>query len=353
MTDLTDYGFNNFFQEQWEKESGKGLVPARVTAVHRGRHDLVCTQGACGGVLKKSAYFMGEEEMPTTGDFVLVHYNPAGDSLICKTLARKSYFSRRQPGPEPKEQAVAANFDYIFILASLNQDYNEKRLTRYLTLARQSGGQPVLLLTKSDLCEAGKQGEYAARLESEFAGVPAFSLSTKTGEGMEALAPYRGKGVSIVLMGSSGVGKSSLVNAMAGQDVMKVSGIREDDDKGRHTTVHRQLVCLPDGTLMIDTPGMRELGMWDAAEGISETFPDVEALFSHCRFSDCSHTAEPGCGIQAALQSGRLAAGRWQEYQKLQGEADAAAAEAELAKERREKKKSIAVITRKIKNKRR
>ncbi|MBR3076819.1 MAG: ribosome small subunit-dependent GTPase A [Oscillospiraceae bacterium] len=311
-------------------------IPARVTAQHRERYEIVCERGPACARLKTKEYYGGREPFPTVGDFVMVNYIENGDSQILATLPRRSFFSRREPGPIPRDQAVAANFDYVFLLQSLNRDFNPKRLERYLTLAWQSGATPVILLTKADL--TADPGSYLARAERVAPGVDAHAVSARTGFGLEGLAPYLRPGTTLVFLGSSGVGKSSLVNALAGEEIMGVSGIREDD-RGRHTTTRRQLIRLPGGALIIDTPGMRELGMWEIREGLEEAFPDVERFLGRCRFSDCTHTREPGCAIRAALAAGELDAARWKSWQKLKAEA---AGRDELLRRKREWSKAVA-----------
>lgn len=299
-------------------EEGRGL-PARVTAVHKDRFTLVCQYGETYGRLKTKEYYGGDEVFPTVGDFVLIEYIPSGDSRILKTLPRRTFFSRRDPSPGRGEQAVAANFDYVFIMQSLNQDFNAKRLERYLTLAWQSGAVPVVILTKADLVE--EKTEYLCAARRIAAGVDVHAISARTGEGMEELAAYVTAGKTVVFLGSSGVGKSSLVNALAGEEIMAVKEIREDDSKGRHTTTHRQLIRLQNGAMIIDTPGMRELGMWDVSEGLGGAFGDVEQFLGKCRFSDCKHRTEPGCAILEAIESGLLSQERWDSYRKLRSEA--------------------------------
>jgi len=299
-------------------------IPARVTAVHKNRYALVCEYGEVYGRLKSKSYYadkyVGEcEEFPTTGDFVLIIYNTSGDSQIIKTLPRMTFFSRKDPTPGRGEQAVAANFDYVFIMQSLNQDFNPKRLERYLTLAWQSGATPVVILTKADLMD--EYSEYIRIAERTAKGVSVYAVSAMTGKGMEALADYIRPGKTIVFLGSSGVGKSSLVNALAGEEIMAVNGIREDDSKGRHTTTHRQLIMLKNKTMIIDTPGMRELGMWDVTVGLGEAFGDVEQFLGRCRFGDCKHQTEPGCAIKEAIANGELSKERWESYRKLGSEA--------------------------------
>ncbi len=293
-------------------------IPARVTAVHKERFEIVSEHGLGYAKLKSKEFYYQIADFPTTGDYVMIQYVPDGDSLIIATLSRRTYFSRREPGPVPKDQAVAANFDYVFIMQSLNMDFNLKRLERYLTLAWQSGAQPVILLTKADLVE--DTWDAITQVETVATGVNIHAVSAYTGYGLQRLNAYLQPGVTVVFLGSSGVGKSSLVNALAGKQIMTVNGIREDDSKGRHTTTHRQLVRLDNGVMIIDTPGMRELGMWDVSQGMADAFADVESFLGKCRFSDCRHQNEPGCAIRDAIARGELSATRWESYQKLREE---------------------------------
>ena len=339
MINLTDYGFSTFFKTQIS--NCIDLIPARVTAVHKERYELVCKHGLTYARLKTSIYYsMGLEPFPTTGDFVMIQYIEAGDSLVVKTLERKTYFSRRDPTPGRGEQAVAANFDYIFILVSLNHDFNVNRTQRYITLAWQSGGIPIIVLTKSDLC--ADYSEQIKKMQEIAPAIDVIALSAQTGHGLIQLSPYLGYGKTIVFLGSSGVGKSSLVNALNNAEIMKTNSIREDDSKGRHTTTHRQLIKLFDGSLIIDTPGMRELGMWDVSVGLGETFSDIEDLFTQCKFTNCHHETEPGCAVKAAIQSGDLSIERWQNYGKLKNEAKFTDDKANYLKSKQAWQKSIA-----------
>ena len=294
-------------------------IPARVTAVHKERYEIVCKHGMTHARLKTKEYYVNTQDFPTTGDFVMINYIGSGDSQIIATLPRRTFFSRREPGPIPRDQAVAANFDYVFIMQSLNMDFNPKRLERYLTLAWQSGATPVILLTKADLVE--DYWDYLTRVERVAAGVNTHVVSAHTGYGLERLNAYLQPGKTVVFLGSSGVGKSSLVNALAGEEIMTVNDIREYDSKGRHTTTHRQLIRLKSGVMIIDTPGMRELGMWEISEGLGDAFADVEKYLGRCRFSDCRRESEPGCAIKAAIASGELEASRWESYRNLSEEA--------------------------------
>ncbi len=327
MTNLLDYGFPEAFLPRQASAEAASLVPSRVTAVFKERYQLITPHGQRYGRLKTKEYhYEGGQDFPTTGDYVLAQpagdpdLESAGDWRILRTLPRKSFFSRLD-GWHGVEQAVAANCDWVFVMQSLNENFNVKRLERYLTLAWNSGAQPVVVLTKADL-----PGDHQAMVEAayEVAGeAPVLALSAKTGQGMEQLDAYLKPRVTAAFLGSSGAGKSSLINALAGQEVMDTGGIREDDARGRHTTTHRQLLRLPSGVLVIDTPGMRELGMWDAAEGLSAAFPDVERFLGQCRFHDCRHGQEPGCAIRGALERGELSPQRWKNYRQLAGESSA------------------------------
>lgn len=330
---INDYGYV-------PDTNGLSGIPARVTAVHKERYEIVCDHGITHARLKTKEYYLDTQDFPTTGDFVMIDYIDNGDSRILATLPRRTFFSRREPGPVPRDQAVAANFDYVFIMQSLNMDFNPKRLERYLTLAWQSGATPVILLTKADLVE--DYWDYLTRVDRVAAGVNTHVVSAHTRYGLERLGAYLQPGKTVVFLGSSGVGKSSLVNALAGEEIMTVNGIREDDSKGRHTTTHRQLIRLNNGVMIIDTPGMRELGMWDVLEGLGDAFADVEAFLGKCRFSDCRHETEPGCAIKAAIATGELDIQRWESYQKLKEEA---VDRDEMMRRKREWSKGVAKFT--------
>lgn len=311
---IKDYGFS--YDLMPENASG---TPARITAVHKGRFGIVSDFGEGYAQLKSKEYYYDGEVFPTAGDFVLIDYVEDGDSRITATLKRKSYFSRRDPDKGRGEQAVAANFDYVFIMQSLNEDFNPKRLERYLTAAGQSGAEPVIILTKADLTE--DYLPYILEVSRVAEGIPVHIVSAKTGFGLQELSGYLEKGRTLVFMGSSGVGKSSLVNTLAGKEIMDVNGIREDDSKGRHTTTHRELIMLESGVMIIDTPGMRELGMWDVTEGLGEAFADVEKYTGKCKFRDCKHEGEPGCAVREAIEKGELDPVRFESYKKIKAEA--------------------------------
>ncbi len=348
---IEDYGYIEFYKKQVEKLSlsEENLIPARVVEVHREQYKIITEFGENTAKLKGSLFYNNEKNnvYPAVGDFVLARKNLYGEDIIYKVLERKSKFSRFDSFYE-KEQLVATNFDYVFIMTSLNYDFNIKRIERYLTIAWQSGGMPVIILTKLDLCN--NCSDYINQIEKVAIGVPIIPVSSITGEGINEIESYIKPSVTIVFLGSSGVGKSSLVNAIAGEEIMKVNDIREDDSKGRHTTTHRQLIMLNNGTMIIDTPGMRELGMWQVSEGLNMSFEDVENFASRCKFRDCSHGSEPGCAVKAALKSGELSADRWENYIKLKKEAEYAERKEKINMRLKEKshQKSIAKFHKKL-----
>jgi len=295
-------------------------LPARVTEVHKELYRIWCARGEVwarpkGSLLREAARF---GDLPTVGDFVYAQYELRGHSLITELLPRRTKFSRPDETGK-REQLVAANFDYVWILTSLNHNFKLARVERYLAAAWQSGAQPVVLLTKADLC--ADPAPYLFQMESAAPGVPVHAVSAMTGQGIAGLAPYLQPGVTLALLGMSGVGKSSLVNALLGEERLAVRAIREEDSRGRHTTTHRQLLPLPGGALIIDTPGMRELGLWAVDSGLEEAYADIEALAESCRFRDCTHEQEPGCAIRAALAEGALDPARYARYAKLAREA--------------------------------
>ena len=319
---LIDYGWGDALQQAFAPFQARGLAPARVLVQHRGLYRIAGEAGeAEARVSGRFAHEAPEGGYPVTGDWVAAEI--AGDvAIIHAVLPRRTAFERRAAGPGGGLQVVAANVDVALLAASLNADLNLRRLERYLATAYESGAEPAIVLTKADLC-----ADVAASAEAVAAiafGVPVLPVSAATGEGLAALAALLAPGATAALLGSSGVGKSTLVNALAGAELMATREIREDDARGRHTTTHRELIRLPSGALILDTPGMRELGLWDAGGGLEQAFADVtaevERLAEACRFRDCAHAREPGCAVRAALASGALDEDRWRSFQKLQRE---------------------------------
>lgn len=345
---IKDYGLKE------EKIAGKiNGIPARIITTYRDRYEIVSDKGKGFARLKKGSFYDNPNAIyPTIGDFVMIEWNSMGDSQIIETLKRDSSFSRASSSGDRNhemhtqhEQLVAANFDYVFIMQSLNDNFNIRRIERYLTLAWESGAIPVIVLTKCDLVNDVES--YISEVESVAIGVDVYAVSCKAKIGLEKLQKYFKKGNTLVFLGSSGVGKSTLVNTLIGEDVMKTSEIREDDSRGRHTTTNRQLLMLQTGAMVIDTPGMRELGMWNCDDGIDKTFQDVEKYFGTCKFSDCTHTSEPGCKVLEAIKNGELSEERYNAYMKLKNEARYNSDSESYLREKRNKFKEIAKQNRK------
>lgn len=322
QTGLTPYGWSDALQHEFEPYADQGLVPARVLVQQRNLYRLVTGDGEIEGRISgRFAHEALDGGYPVTGDWVAVELK-ADVAVIAHILPRATAFTRMAAGTAKDRQVVAANVDTALLAASLNADLNLRRLERYLATAYESGAAPVILLTKADACD--DPDPLIAEVEAIAVGVPVLAVSVRTGQGLPELSALLAPGKTAVLLGSSGVGKSTLVNALAGAELMATKAIREDDARGRHTTTHRELILLPSGALILDTPGMRELALWDAEAGVAAAFADttaeVELLAQGCRFRDCAHEREPGCAVQAALADGSLDAERWRSFQKLQRE---------------------------------
>jgi ribosome biogenesis GTPase len=314
------YGWSGTLQQQFTTYAALGFAPARVIVQQRGLYVLATPTGeATAQLAGRFAHDAEAGGYPVAGDWVAAAVRPEeGSATIHHLVPRRSAFVRKAVGGGGAAQVLAANVDIALLVASLNADLSSRRIERYLATAWESGATPVVVLTKADLCD--ECDAHKAQIEAIALNVPVHVVSAITGEGLEALKQSFAQGQTAALLGSSGVGKSSLVNALAGTALMAIQAIREDDARGRHTTTHRQLVLLPDGRLVLDTPGMRELGLWDANAGVAQTFADVEALAAQCRFGDCAHDTEPGCVVRAALADGTLDRDRWRSYAKLQRE---------------------------------
>ena len=300
------------------------LVTGRITLQEKGMYRIFTSTGEQNALVSGKFQFDAQSvsDYPAVGDYVLVSRADPDTAIIHHVLPRKSLFLRKAAGTSQTEQVVAANIDTVFLCMSLNNDFNLRRLERYLAAAWESKADPVVLLTKADLCEDVVRKQAGA--ESIAMGVTVLTASAADADGYQQLMPYITVCKTVAFVGSSGVGKATLINRLLGEDRLATDGLRNNDE-GRHTTTHRELLVLPNGAMVIDTPGMRELGMWDAASGVAQTFADMEALAARCRFRNCSHTSEPGCAIRDALQRGELDSRRWQSYQKLKSETSYAA----------------------------
>lgn len=295
------------------------LIAGRITLQEKGVYRICTIMGEQKALVSGKFQFNVQvaSDYPTVGDYVMVSSADPYTAIIHQVLPRKSLFVRKAAGTSKTEQVVAANIDTVFLCMSLNNDFNLRRLERYLAATWESGADPVVVLTKADLCE--DLSEKQREVEAIAMGVDILTTSAMELDGYRQLVPYITEGRTVAFVGSSGVGKSTLINRLLGEERMETGGLR-NDDKGHHTTTHRELLFLPGGAMVIDTPGMRELGLWDAASGLEETFGDIEELATRCRFRNCSHSGEPGCAIHAAIQSGDLDSNRWLSYQKLKNE---------------------------------
>ena len=315
---LKNYGLNECFEQ--EATLYNNLFIARVTEQHRDLYKVVSEYGEIdASVSGKFAYHANDQtSFPAVGDWVMTDRldKSTGNAIIHHILRRKSVLARQSAGRENAGQVIAANIDTIFICMSLNADFNIRRIERYLTIAWDSMAAPVIVLTKSDLCIDLQQK--LNDIASVSMGAEVITCSSEHGNGFDEINAYLGHGKTIAFVGSSGVGKSTLINHLMGQDVLATRAIREDDAKGRHTTSHRQLLLLPNGGIVIDTPGMRELQIYTG--NLSKTFEDIEEIAARCKFGDCSHGAEPGCAIREAIENETLSEKRFESYQKLQRE---------------------------------
>ena len=313
-------GWNEKWQEKADSDLAS-LIPGRIIVEHKRIYRIHTEHGILlGEISGKFRHEAAErEDYPAVGDWVMVHPLPNEEkAIIQRILPRTSKFSRKAAGFTSGEQIVAVNVDVVFLVMALNHDFNLRRLERYLLSTWESGANPIVVLSKSDLChdiEAKIQ-----QAESVAMGVPIMACSVVDETGLEALKTPIDPGTTVAVLGSSGAGKSSLINFLLGEERMHTNDIREDDSKGKHTTTHRELLLLPDGGIIIDTPGMRELQLWESEGGLEQGFQDVEALSDRCQFRDCQHENEPNCAVALAIEEGHLSLERFNSYLKLQKE---------------------------------
>ncbi|HEY9635490.1 MAG TPA: ribosome small subunit-dependent GTPase A [Coleofasciculaceae cyanobacterium] len=316
-------GWENFFSKNISSHFQDGYTVGRVAVEQKNTYILYTEFGELlaevSGKMRYQA--TGRQDFPGVGDWVVISpIKGEPRATIQEILPRKSKFSRKTVGAVTEEQIVATNIDTIFLVSGLDNDFNKRRIERYLILVWESGANPVIILNKADLCDHVEQRQ--AEVEAVASGVPIVVLSAVENKGLDGLTPYLGRGQTVALIGSSGVGKSTITNQLVGQDIQSVQSVRLGDNRGRHTTTHRELIILPSGGLLIDTPGMREIQLWTGFDGLQETFADIETLATHCRFRNCKHEKEPGCMVQQALFDGTLDEKRFRNYQKLQQELD-------------------------------
>jgi ribosome biogenesis GTPase / thiamine phosphate phosphatase len=312
---LEDLGWDAAFADAFRPYEQQGLIPARVAARHHGPCELFTERGRIGGI---PAGKLDGLDLPAAGDWVAVRpLDGERKGVIEAVLPRRTTFTRKEAWRRTAAQVVAANVDTVFLVTAFGQDLNPRRLERYLTAAWDSGANPVIVVNKSDVADDAETD--LAEVEAIAFGVPVHPVSAATSAGLDALAPYLGRGRTVALLGSSGVGKSTLINRFAGRELLPTAETSKDG-RGRHTTTNRELVPLPGGALLLDTPGMRELQLWADETVLDSTFTDVAELAAACRFADCTHVHEPDCAVRSAIAEGSLPAERFESYLKLQRE---------------------------------
>ncbi len=314
----TLWGWNSYFEAFWSGGAWKNAVPARVIAQQRKFWRVAGDFGEYLAEASGKLRLAADEgaDWPAVGDWVVVEVHGADTTaIIQEVLPRRSKFVRKMAGKKMEEQVITANVDTALLVSALDGDFNPRRVERYLAQCWESGARPVIVLNKADACEEVR--EKAAEMERVAIGTAVCVVSARTGQGFGELEEFLRPGNTLVLLGSSGVGKSTIANRLLGEAVQEVQPVRESDSKGRHTTTARELFALPSGALLMDTPGLREMQLWDAADGVAQTFADIDALATQCRFVDCRHEGEPGCAVLTAVSAGTLDAARLENRRKL------------------------------------
>jgi ribosome biogenesis GTPase len=341
---LEDWGWDERWAKTFTAAPGRGLLPARVILEQRGLFGVVAESGERSArVLGGMRHRTGDPaDLPAVGDWVGIEPIPGeSTALIRHVLPRRTKLSRKAAGEALEEQVIASNLDAVFVITALNRDFNARRLERFMAVCRESGAEPVILLNKLDTCD--DPAPYLDEARAVAGGAPIVALSARTGTGAEALAAWVKPGRTIGFVGSSGVGKSTLVNRLIGAEVLRTFETRASDERGRHTTTHRQMFLLPGGGILLDTPGMREMQFWEADQGLAKAFDEIDALAASCKFKDCGHNTEPGCAVKGGVNSGAVTPERLAAWAKLKAELDARKKRVDPAARAAEKRRVRAV----------
>ncbi|MBX7150504.1 ribosome small subunit-dependent GTPase A [bacterium] len=315
---LETFGWNTFFENSFLHNYPEDFTVGRIALEHKERYELYTSIGEVWGEVSGKLRYTaaGRADFPAVGDWVVIDLRAQERSAtIHSVLPRKTKFSRKVAGIEAEEQIVAANVDKVFIVNGLDADFSPRRIERYLILTRESGAEPIIVLNKADI--ATDLNNQIQSIEAIASAIPVITLSATNDDTPSRFNSWLRPNETAVFMGSSGVGKSTIINALIGHDHLKTQEVRVADSRGKHTTTHRELIKLASGALVIDTPGMRELQLWASEEGLNQTFSDIEALAAQCRFKDCHHDQEPGCAVKAALENGTLDEKRYKNYRKM------------------------------------
>ncbi len=348
---LETFGWKPFFEDGFEAFARSGYSVGRVYEAHQNLYRVLTESGELQAKMSGKLRHENKQtgDYPAVGDWIVIQVrNEEGQATIHAILPRFSKFSRKVAGAETREQVLAANVDTAFLVSAVNNDFNVRRMERYLAVAMESGADPVIVLNKADLFDDDTIEEKIAEAKKSARDAPIYAVSALTGQGMEDLASYITLGKTAVFLGSSGVGKSALINALLGRYAQKTNTVREGDDKGRHTTSFQKLIILPGKGMVIDTPGLRELQLWDVEGGLGDAFKDIESLAADCRFRDCLHESEPGCAVRKAISTGTLDAGRLESYLKLRQEIAFTADRKEYLAKKNERERHISKTIKKM-----
>ncbi len=321
---LEELGLDSFFAGSAAERMEPGLIIGRIAAENRSGYDIWTEAGSCAARISGRFNYLAEHpgQYPAVGDWVLVRQQDHQKlAIISSLLPRRSLLQRKEAGKNQKAQLIAANMDVICIVQGLDHNFNLARLERFLAVARESGAEAAVLLSKSDLCSEEERQQRLAAVAEAAPQVPILAYSALADQDVEHILSLFEKGKTFCLIGSSGVGKSTLINRLLNNELLATQPVREDDSRGRHTTSRRQMIVLGNGAILMDTPGMRELGLWDVDEGVDAAFPEIDALASACRFADCTHLHEPGCAVREAVEKGEVEQRRYDSYLKLWREA--------------------------------